>query len=92
VALGVPFYEDRFGASVALSSDGNNALIGDEGERNGEGGGLAGAWMFTRSESTWTQLVGKLDCAGGGCGVALSGDASTALVGTAVYVKASQGK
>ena len=72
----------RFGESVALSSDGNTALIG------GPFDGAAGAtWVFTRSGSTWTQQGSKL--AGGeeigegdfGFAVALSSDGNTALIG-----------
>ena len=42
----------RFGSSVALSGDGNTALIG--GDRDGAMAAGA-AWVFTRSGSTWTQ-------------------------------------
>jgi FG-GAP repeat len=72
----------RFGRSVALSEDGDTALIG--GPRDGDEAGAA--WVFTRSGSTWTQLV-KLTGAGelgAGCfgrSVALSADGDTALVG-----------
>jgi IPT/TIG domain/FG-GAP repeat len=73
----------HFGFSVALSSDGNTALIGGGGD-NGE---VGAAWVFTRSGSTWTQEGSKLT--GGeesgkahfGWSVALSADAATALVG-----------
>jgi hypothetical protein len=74
---------DGFGTSVALSSDGNTALIGAPGNdfRNGA------AWVFTRSGSTWTQQGPKLTGAGAtgspwfGYTVALSGDGNTALIG-----------
>jgi len=74
---------DGFGTSVALSADGNTALIGAPGNdfRNGA------AWVFTRSGSTWTQQGGKLTGAGAtnsawfGYTVALSGDGKTALIG-----------
>jgi hypothetical protein len=76
--------EDEFehgGDRLALSSDGNTALVG------GSIGGLSPpAWVFTGSGSAWTQDP-SLACGGvGGCGVSLSGDARTALVGTAVYI------
>ena len=45
-----------FGASVALSSDGNTALIGGPRQRRAHGA----AWVFTRSGSTWTQQGAKL--------------------------------
>ena len=48
--------EGDFGISVALSADGNTALIGA-----GADDGTAGAaWVFTRSGSTWTQQGPKL--------------------------------
>jgi hypothetical protein len=48
--------EGFFGVSVALSSDGNTALIGGYGDNLGAGA----AWVFTRSGSTWTQQGEKL--------------------------------
>jgi hypothetical protein len=82
-----------FGTGVALSADGNRALIAAPGDgQNDEGndGFLGAAWMFTRSGSTWTQLGPKLTASdqtdidiGGGFGdsVALSADGTTALIG-----------
>jgi hypothetical protein len=80
-----------FGAGIALSADGNTALIGGKHETTGFDGA---AWTFTRSASTWTENAGKLTGGGegseplqlfgsGGFGasVALSGDAHLALVG-----------
>jgi hypothetical protein len=75
--------EDVFGSSVALSGDGNLALIGDSTDNEGVGA----AWLFNRSGSTWTQqgekLSGKGESGTGkfGSGVALSSDGNTALVG-----------
>jgi IPT/TIG domain/FG-GAP repeat len=76
--------EECYGYSVALSADGNTALIGAPRDRNRRGA----AWVFTRSGSTWTQDGTKLtggeeETGHGGFGlsVALSGDGSTALVG-----------
>ena len=72
-----------FGQSVALSSDGNTALIGGPGDQLVGGA----AWLFTRSGSTWTQQGPKLIGAGydgnaqQGTSVALSGDGKTALIG-----------
>jgi hypothetical protein len=69
----------NFGHGVALSADGNTALIGapDDGTP-----GPGGAWVFTRSGTTWT--LGPKLLAGNnsafGWGVALSADASTALI------------
>jgi hypothetical protein len=78
-----------FGSGVALSADGNKALIGAA----GDGGpfpnaiGPGAAWIFTRSGSTWSQqgpkLVGSSATGSGsgqGAGVALSGDGTTALI------------
>jgi Bacterial Ig-like domain (group 3)/IPT/TIG domain/Fibronectin type III domain/FG-GAP repeat len=69
----------QFGASVALSSDGNTALIAGP-QDNGPGA----VWVFTRSGSTWTQQGSKLAVPGQigyGSGVALSSDGNTALIG-----------
>jgi len=71
----------RFGSSVALSADGNTALIGGWYDNSFVGA----AWVFTRSGSTWTQQGPKLtDSAARGFGesVALSSDANTALIGS----------
>ncbi|MBV8991363.1 MAG: hypothetical protein JO372_22620, partial [Solirubrobacterales bacterium] len=46
----------QFGASVALSEDGNTALSGGAADKSGAGA----AWVFTRSGSTWTQQGSKL--------------------------------
>ena len=74
---------DGFGTSVALSADGNTALIGAPGNEERKGA----AWVFTRSGGTWTQQGGKLVGTGAngnpwfGYTVALSGDGNTALIG-----------
>jgi PKD repeat protein len=74
--------EGDFGSSVALSADGDTALIGAPGD-----GHIGAAWVFKRSGSTWTQQGPKLTGAGEvgegkfGYSVALSADGSTALVG-----------
>jgi len=75
--------EAWFGESVALSADGNTAVIGGPSDN----GAVGGAWVFTRSGSSWTQQGGKLTGAGeSGAGyfgrsVALSADGNTALIG-----------
>jgi FG-GAP repeat len=72
-----------FGQTVALSGDGNTALIGGPADNEGHGA----AWVFTRSGETWTQQGAKLTGSGEsgagrfGNGVALSADGSTALIG-----------
>ena len=77
---------DGFGAGVALSADGNTALIGAP----VDDGGVGAAWVFTRSGSTWSQqgekLTGAREVSGGfqgwfGDSVALSADGNTALIG-----------
>jgi RHS repeat-associated protein len=73
--------EGHFGATVALSTDGNTALF--------TGGG--GGWVFTRSEGKWTQqgekLKGSEQEAGLGSSAALSGDGNTAMLGAALDSK-----
>jgi FG-GAP repeat len=74
--------ENDFGSSVALSADGNTALIGGFGDNSLRGA----AWVFTRSETTWTQqgekLTGNGEVGAGdfGYSVALSADGNTALI------------
>ena len=71
------------GQSVAVSADGNTAVVGGEGD-NGNRGAV---WVFTRSGSVWSQQGTKLVGTGAsgtalqGCSVALSGDGNTAVVG-----------
>lgn len=76
--------ECGFGRSVALSADGDTALIGAPRANEAQGA----AWVFVRSGSTWSQfgakLTGGAEAAGRGSfgrSVALSGDGATALVG-----------
>ncbi len=74
--------EGRFGRSVAVSADGDTALVG--GPRDSSEAGAV--WVFTRSGSTWTQqakLTGGEESGAGhfGRGVALSADGNTALIG-----------
>jgi hypothetical protein len=72
-----------FGYSVAVSSDGNTALLGAPGDSNFVGA----AFVFTRSGETWSQQGGKLTGSGeSGTGyvaqwVALSADGNTAALG-----------
>jgi len=75
--------EGRFGVAVALSADGNTALVGGLADDSTRGA----AWLFTRSGSTWAQQGPKLIPADGagegefGTNVALSADGNTALIG-----------
>jgi hypothetical protein len=77
---------DYFGQSVALSSDGNTALIGAYFESTSPYTRNGAAYVFTRSGSTWTQQQKLLASDGAssdnfGYSVALSGDGNTALIG-----------
>jgi hypothetical protein len=71
------------GTHVALSADGNTALVGARDDNSSVGA----AWVFTRSGTTWTQQGGKLTGSGTvgaarfGTGVALSSDGNTAAMG-----------
>ena len=77
------------GWGVALSGDGNTALLGgpDDGAFPGSYNGTGATWVFTRSGSTWSQEGSKLVGSGTvgnayqGSSVALSHDGSTALIG-----------
>jgi hypothetical protein len=71
------------GQSVALSADGNTAIVGGL----ADDGAIGAAWVFTRSNGVWSQQGNKL-VGGGvvgqseqGASVALSGDGNTAIVG-----------
>ena len=71
------------GTSVALSADGNTALVGGENDN----GAIGAAWVFTRTGTNWSQVGPKLvannhiGIAAFGASVALSGDGTIALVG-----------
>jgi hypothetical protein len=71
------------GTSVALSADGNTAIVG--GPR--DNGGVGAVWIWTRSGDVWTQQGPKLSSSGAsgnahqGYSVALSADGNTAIVG-----------
>jgi hypothetical protein len=71
------------GISVAISGDGNTAVVGGYQDNAGVGA----AWVFTRSGGVWSQQGAKLvgtDAVGlslQGASVAISGDGNTAIVG-----------
>src|SRR5262249_28523819 len=71
------------GVSVALSADGNTALVGG----NSDNVSVGAAWVWTRSGGVWTQQGGKLVGSGVACSsnhgrsVGISADGNTALVG-----------
>jgi len=80
-----PQASDYFGYSVSLSGDGNAALVGAYLEDAG-GTNAGAAYVFTRSNGTWTQqqkIQASNPQASGyfGYSVSLSGDGNTALVG-----------
>jgi hypothetical protein len=75
------------GYAVALSSDGNTAVVGSP--FDGASPASAGAaWVFTRSGSTWTQQGNKLVASDAtvnmrlGGAVAISGDSNTLILGS----------
>jgi uncharacterized repeat protein (TIGR01451 family) len=71
------------GESVALSGDGNTAIVGGFTDNSSAGA----AWIWTRSVGVWTQQGSKLVGSGAvdpaiqGISVSLSGDGNTAIVG-----------
>lgn len=77
---------DKFGISVALSPDGNTALIGTDTATVGENIYQGAAYVFTRSGITWSQQA-KLTASDGayndrfGGSLSLSPDGNTALIG-----------
>ncbi|MFN5366443.1 MAG: hypothetical protein ACK5CH_13615, partial [Bacteroidota bacterium] len=72
------------GYSVAISADGNTAIIGGPNNLSTLEGAV---WVFTRSGSSWNQQGGKLTGTGGsgssrqGFSVAISADGNTAVWG-----------
>jgi hypothetical protein len=77
--------ESGQGESVALSGDGNTALVGGIGYANS----IGAAWVYVRSGDTWAQQgqvlqgngAGTLEADLEGSGVALSESGNTAVVG-----------
>lgn len=70
----------NFGSSVALSADGNTALIGGPQDQIY----LGAAWVFTRAGSAWHEtqkLSGSADESSLGSSVSISANGNTALVG-----------
>lgn len=79
-------YNDTFGSTVSLSSDGNTAIVG---AANADPGGVSAAGLavvFTRSGATWTEQAaltysGKATNDLLGYSVSLSGNGDVALCG-----------
>ncbi|RPI75252.1 MAG: T9SS C-terminal target domain-containing protein [Ignavibacteriales bacterium] len=73
----------RYGRSVSISSDGNTAIVGGYEDDAAKGA----VWVYTRSDSTWTQQGNKLVGTGAngnasqGFSISVSSDGNTALVG-----------
>src|SRR4051794_953743 len=80
--------QDYYGYQLAVSSDGNTAIIGAPGKNSATGA----AYVFTRSGNTWTQQQKLVDADAAtndnfGFAVAVNGDGSTAIIGA--YTKNS---
>jgi hypothetical protein len=68
------------GRSVALSADGNTAIVGGDSDNGGPGA----VWVFTRSNGIWMQqqkLTASDVVSAFGLSVGMSGDGNTAVVG-----------
>ncbi|MBK9401807.1 MAG: IPT/TIG domain-containing protein [Bacteroidetes bacterium] len=71
------------GWSVAISADGNTAIVGGKNDNSGQGAG----WIFSRNGRSWSQLGSKLvgtgntGAANQGISVAMSADGKTCIVG-----------
>ncbi|MHB8735809.1 MAG: FG-GAP repeat protein [Terriglobales bacterium] len=77
---------DEFGVSVALSGDGNTALVGANNKKIGTNYSQGAAYVFTRGGGAWSQqqeLTANDGAANDqfGNAVALSGDGGIAIVG-----------
>ncbi len=77
---------DEFGRSVAISSDGNTAIVGAHADDNENGTNAGSAYIYTRSGSTWAQQSKLLASDGAvndyfGISVSISSDGNTAIVG-----------
>jgi hypothetical protein len=86
IGSGAVWTEIYQGSSVALSGDGNTAIVGGLGDNAYVGA----AWVFTRNNGVWTQQGGKLTGTGAvgpdvlqGSSVAVSADGNIAIVGGA---------
>jgi len=77
---------DHFGFSVALSDDGNTALIGSYVDDVGSNTNQGSAYVFVRSGNSWSEQAHLVSVDGAvedyfGRSVSLSGDGNTALIG-----------
>jgi hypothetical protein len=82
IGTGAVGYADQ-GHSVALSADGNTAIVGGPRDNSFTGA----AWVYARAGTVWTQQGNKLVGTGAvgsamqGSSVALSADGNTAIAG-----------
>ena len=73
----------QFGYSIAISADGNTAIMGEP----GKGVNMGGACVFTKTAGVWTQQGSRLVGSGGvnspnqGISVAINADGNTVAVG-----------
>jgi hypothetical protein len=89
VGTGAAGAQPNLGYSIALSADGNTAIVGAPYDAfdSGCNCGVGAAWVFTRTNGAWTQQGNKLvgtgatGAANQGFSVGLSADGSTAIVG-----------
>ncbi|HXH93217.1 MAG TPA: hypothetical protein VNN25_16660, partial [Thermoanaerobaculia bacterium] len=81
--VSAPALSSSQGNSVAISADGNTAVIGGPSDNEY----IGAVWIWTRSAGVWSQQSGKLIgsgavcCANQGNSVAISADGNTVLVG-----------
>ena len=85
---------DYFGYSVALSADGQTALVGGPSTIGAASGSTSGAYLYAETSGTWpatpTATFTGSASSGLGTSVALSADGQTALVG-APYASSDNG-
>ena len=77
---------DWFGWSVAISSDGNTAIVGVPYGNNEKGTNVGSAYIYTRNNGTWSEQAKLLASDGAtndhfGWSVSISSDGNTAIVG-----------
>jgi hypothetical protein len=79
--VGTPTNSSSQGSSVALSADGNTAIVGGDYDNYGYGGPMGAAWVYTRSGGVWAQQAKLSDAnsfaAFQGASVGLSSDGNT---------------
>ena len=86
VGTGAVFMYAEQGTSVAISANGDTAIIGAPRDNPSHGAADGASWVFARSGGVWSQQGGKLVGTGAeqalqGHSVAISADGTTAIVG-----------